>query len=214
METGGFLYNEMVGIWVAAILTLAIYSFLYDDNVVYRIVEYLFVGVANGYLLVVTFYQSVKPNLLDKIFMDNNLWYIIPGILGLMMLGRLSPKHAWLSRWPMAIVVGIGSGLTINAAIQSDIMMQLSKTMIPIMGNDFITNLNNLILVLGVFTGLFYFFFSVEHKGIFKTASYIGIYYLMIAFGGAFGNTVMARISLLIGRMQFLIDKWLPLMLN
>lgn len=214
METGGFLYNEMVGIWVAAILTLAIYSFLYDDNVVYRIVEYLFVGVANGYLLVVTFYQSVKPNLLDKIFMDNNLWYIIPGILGLMMLGRLSPKHAWLSRWPMAIVVGIGSGLTINAAIQSDIMMQLSKTMIPVMGNDFITNLNNLILVLGVFTGLFYFFFSVEHKGIFKTASYIGIYYLMIAFGGAFGNTVMARISLLIGRMQFLIDKWLPLMLN
>jgi hypothetical protein len=34
----------------------------------------------------------------------------------------------------------------------------------------------------------------------------------MVAFGAAFGYTVMARISLLIGRMQFLLGDWLHLM--
>ncbi len=31
----------------------------------------------------------------------------------------------------------------------------------------------------------------------------------MIAFGAMFGNTVMARLSLFIGRMQFLLQDWI-----
>ena len=31
----------------------------------------------------------------------------------------------------------------------------------------------------------------------------------MIAFGASFGYTVMARVSLLIGRIQFLLHDWL-----
>jgi hypothetical protein len=37
----------------------------------------------------------------------------------------------------------------------------------------------------------------------------IGIWFIMVAFGASFGYTVMARISLLIGRMQFLLHDWL-----
>jgi hypothetical protein len=33
----------------------------------------------------------------------------------------------------------------------------------------------------------------------------------MVAFGGSFGYTVMARISLLIGRMDFIFTTWLGL---
>jgi hypothetical protein len=32
---------------------------------------------------------------------------------------------------------------------------------------------------------------------------------LMISFGASFGYTVMARISLLIGRLEFLLKDWL-----
>jgi len=49
---------------------------------------------------------------------------------------------------------------------------------------------------------LFYFFFSVEHKGAIKKASNIGIYFLMLYFGAIFGNTVMGRFSLLYGRFD------------
>jgi len=40
----------------------------------------------------------------------------------------------------------------------------------------------------------------------------IGRMFLMIAFGASFGYTVMARISLLIGRFYFLLGDWLRLL--
>ncbi|MDD2714420.1 MAG: hypothetical protein PHW04_00850 [Candidatus Wallbacteria bacterium] len=204
----GIFYNETAGVWIGALLTLAIFSFLYKDNIVYRLAEYIFIGVANGYLLTITYFNQVKPNLVDKLA-EHNWWYLIPGILGLMMVARLNKDFAWLSRWPMAYIVGLGSGLAITASVQTDIMAQIYDTLKPIMGGDFITNLQNLILIAGVLTSLFYFFFSVEHKGIYKNVSFVGICFLMIMLGGSFGNTVMARISLLIGRMQFLMERWL-----
>lgn len=65
----------------------------------------------------------------------------------------------------------------------------------------------NLIIALGVLSTLIYFFFSTEHKGVVGAGAKIGIYFLMITFGASFGYTIMARISLLIGRMDFLLNK-------
>jgi hypothetical protein len=69
-------------------------------------------------------------------------------------------------------------------------------------------NFSNLVVVLGVICGLIYFFFSKEHTGVFGRASRVGIWVLMVAFGASFGYTVMARISLLIGRVEFL-GRWI-----
>jgi len=52
---------------------------------------------------------------------------------------------------------------------------------------------------------LFYFFFSVEHTGPGMVTARMGVYFVMIAFGAAFGYTVMSRMSLLIGRFSDLI---------
>jgi hypothetical protein len=71
--------------------------------------------------------------------------------------------------------------------------------------------LNALIILAGLISTLFYFFFSKEHKGAFGTVTRLGTYYLMIFFGATFGYTVMARISLLIGRLTFLLRDWLGL---
>jgi hypothetical protein len=67
------------------------------------------------------------------------------------------------------------------------------------------------VVVVGVITGLVYFFFSREHKGVFGGLAKTGVWFLMIAFGASFGYTVMARISLLIGRVYFLLHNWLQL---
>ena len=63
---------------------------------------------------------------------------------------------------------------------------------------------SNLVIVGGVVCGLIYFYFSKEHTGAFGRASRAGIWVLMVAFGASFGYTVMARISLLIGRIEYL----------
>ena len=53
--------EKIIGIWIAAFLTLCIYSFLYRDNPFYRFAEYLFVGVSLGYSIVLNIHQGLYP---------------------------------------------------------------------------------------------------------------------------------------------------------
>jgi len=48
-----FSWPRTVGLWVAALLSLALFSFLYGDNVFYKLAESLFIGVSAAYWMVV-----------------------------------------------------------------------------------------------------------------------------------------------------------------
>jgi hypothetical protein len=78
--------------------------------------------------------------------------------------------------------------------------------------------LSNYIIVIGILFGilsaLLYFFFSWRHTGIIGGISKLGRVFLMIGFGASFGLTVMGRVSLLIGRVDFLINIWLKQLLS
>lgn len=67
------------------------------------------------------------------------------------------------------------------------------------------SELNALLILAGVVSVLFYFFFSVDHTKATQPVARAGIYFLMVSFGAAFGYTVMARMSLLIGRFDELL---------
>jgi hypothetical protein len=66
-------------------------------------------------------------------------------------------------------------------------------------------------MVAGVVSTLLYFYFSKPHTGVLGGVATLGIWFIMISFGAHFGYTVMARVSLLIGRVQFLVIDWLHL---
>ena len=66
-----------------------------------------------------------------------------------------------------------------------------------------------IIVVVGVLSTLIYFYFSKEHTGVLGATAKVGIWFIMIAFGAHFGYTVMGRVSLLIGRVQFLVEDWI-----
>src|SRR5574339_456647 len=94
------------GVWIAALLTLGIFSFLYKDNPVYKFCEHLFVGVSAGYWVVLTFFSVVRPNLLDPLWVGffgpgsgptAQTWFLfIPLILGVMLFSRFFPRGDWL----------------------------------------------------------------------------------------------------------------------
>ncbi|MFH0931301.1 MAG: hypothetical protein V1890_05145 [Candidatus Zixiibacteriota bacterium] len=215
---------ETFGLWIAALLTLGIMSFLYKDNPIYKFCESIFIGISAGYWFVSLFWQSMYPRLYLNIrgaistllhegrISDDRWLYLVAGILGVMMLLRLVPKIGWISRWPLSFIVGSSAGLYFIVYLQSNIMNQIRNTIIPIYvpGNLGIS-ISNLIVFVGVFCGLVYFFFSREHKGVFGGAAKVGIWFLMITFGASFGFTVMSRMSLLIGRIDFLFGTWLGL---
>ena len=133
-----------------------------------------------------------------------DIWYLIPFVLGMFMILRLWPKFGWLARWSMAYIVGLAAGLRLYGFLSSNIISQIKGSALP-MFDSVGTSINSILIIIGTLTGLFYFFFSQEHTGIFGKISRVGIWFLMISFGASFGFAVMGRISLLIGRFYDLI---------
>lgn len=209
----------IIGAWVATGLTLFIFSFLYKDNPLFKLAENLYVGVSVGYTIVKT-WDTVLVHLIWKPIVEEHEWsLLIPVGIGMLMLTRYVPKAAWLSRYAFAFIVGVGAGLAIPRTISSFILKQIEDTVRPLLvllpgdGATFSFNLLNpassvnvIIVLLGVSSVLFYFFFSVEHTGPGRAVARTGVLFIMIAFGAAFGYTVMARMSLLIGRLTDLIE--------
>jgi hypothetical protein len=173
------------------------------------------------------------PNLIDPLFsadgafpklvregqLDIRLLTVIAGLLGITMLFRFFPKVAWVSRYGIAFSVGLGAGLMFIVYLQANCIYQIWGTikLSPIVITESATgwhfdwgaSVANTLLIIGVVSALVYFYFSKEHKGFLGGTARLGIWFLMVSFGAAFGYTVMARISLLIGRMEFLIDDWI-----
>ena len=50
--------SRTIGVWIAALLTLCVFSYLYRDNVCYKLAESIIVGVSAGYWIV-TYYWEV-----------------------------------------------------------------------------------------------------------------------------------------------------------
>lgn len=222
-------WSRTAGNWLAALFTLCILSFLYGDNPLYKLAEAVFVGVSAGYWMVVGFWTGIVQNLFSKLAPDlirssllpglpesqeQELIYLFPLLLSVLMLMRLSPVGGWVSRWALAFFIGATAGIRLLGYLQSDFLRQIQSTILPLVvvgsqGFDFSASLQNLTIVVGVLSCLTYFFFSIEHKGAVGGVSRLGIWFLMITFGAGFGYTVMGRIALMAQRLEFLADDWL-----
>lgn len=198
------------GEWVAVFLTLAVFSFLYRDNIIYRFAESVFAGISFGYYVGLAKINTLQPNLFEPLFGDfsANWLLIFPFALGVMLYLRYIPKLAWLSNWSLAIYIGYYMGVNLTQRLHGEILPQAKGTMLPLTGVAFGQVIGNIVVMVGVVTVLIYFYFSSPHKGPLKPAARIGIYFLMISFGASFGYTVMGRISLLIGRLTFIVNDW------
>jgi hypothetical protein len=215
------------GLWVAALLTLCVFSFLYRDNPFYKAAEALVVGVSAAYYMVVNFWAMIVPNLIGNLDPDfvtrtfspdfegeRRIVYVVPLILAIMLLWRLSPVGGWIARWPLAFIIGITAGLRLIGFLQADFVAQIQATIMPLIVRDdgsfsFWMSLRNITIILGLLACLTYFFFSIEHKGVVGKTARVGIYVLMITFGAGFAYTVMGRITLLTQRIEFLVNDWL-----
>lgn len=206
--------TDVLGGWLVVFFTLAILSFLYKDNPIYKLAEHIYVGVAAGYGFVLIVTQTLKPNFWDPVIPlfttapGGNWTRLGAGILGIMFLTRLYKKTAWISTWPLAMIVGTFAALRMTGLASSDLVGQLHGTMLslnpatlPLFSWEKPALLNHLLIIAGVVAVLSYFFFSLEQRGLLKITGKTGIYFLMITFGSSYGYTVMARVSLLIGRV-------------
>jgi len=215
--------NGPAGVWIAAILTVMVYSYLLGDNPLYRLAEHLLVGSAIAYAVVVAVHSVLIPRLFARL--GEGQWlYLIPLILGVLLLAKFRPSWSGLGGLPMSILFGVGAALALSGALFGTIEPQVrSAVALSLNPSDHsITGwfgvLNALIITVGTICTLSYFRFSVgradkQGKGlqanVTRLWSRVGRWALMIAFGAIFASLVMSRASLFIGRMQFLLSDWL-----
>jgi hypothetical protein len=200
-----------IGTIIAGLLTLAILTFLYRDNPIYKMAEYLLIGVSIGYVLVINWSNTLMDRMFTPLFSDGQWHLVVPLILGLMMFGRLFGKLSVLSRIPIAVLIGAGAGLAIPAMLEARTLRQLSDTVAPLVTTSGWPDLSVIVILVGVITTISYFYFSREHRGWLGYSARLGTWFLMIFFGTTFGYTVMSRVSTLIGRVEFLLVDFLHL---
>jgi hypothetical protein len=197
------MISTSLEVWVAAFLTLCVFSYLWKNNIAYNFAENTLLGVTLAYFFV----NAVKAiyDLGVRPILQGDLSFLLSIVLGLMLLTQLSSEYRWMSRWPLALLISVALASQARTTITTNILKQISETALSLT-----SGLNNIVLAACVILGVSYFYFSAEgEKGIYPQIHQLGRYVLYIAFGAMYGSTVTSRLALFIGRIMFLLKTWL-----
>ncbi len=207
---------------VSGLFLVIVYSYLFKDNKLYRYTEHLYIGFAAAHAMV-TGWQNVKERTVALV--TQGQWSAaVPLILGFLLYTKFNKRFSHLSRTPLAFMMGVAAGVTISGSVEASFVKQVRATILPM------TNLDNIVMVLGTVSTLAFFLFiplerTKKHgpqvtgetgshsgsRGPLSGLSLMGRATMMVAFGSSFGFVVMARLSYLVGRLQFLFTKCIPL---
>ena len=226
---------DFIQMIVAAFATVMIFSYVSGDNVLFRVATYLFIGIASGFAGAIAWDNVVKPTLvqplidggLAKLFSpEGALTFLIPWMLALFLLLKLSPRLSRFGSFPVALLVGVGAAVVVGGSITGTLVPQslaaastLSPaTAFPAAGEPLANWLERLIsallTILATISVLIYFRFSAQRDrtgGTRRSRSaeviaYLGQVFIAITFGVMYAGALMATIVVLAQRFQFLHD--------
>jgi hypothetical protein len=196
---------DIIGLWVGWFLMLMVYSYpLYKENPAFRTAEHMFIGVMLA-VNIITHFTNIMRMCITPLT-QGNILMIVPLILGLMIFAMLIPEYRWVSRYPIALMVGAGFGLGIRGTIKPNLQDAIIDTITAPSGGALIDWFNYLWVAVGLVCSIMYFMLTFEHTGPLKAPTRLGRLFLMIALGGYFGNTVLFRFTMLTGRAQFFLQ--------
>jgi hypothetical protein len=203
-----------IAVWLGALATLALYSILYRENAFYRAAEHIFIGLGTGYGIYMAWKTVLYPDWWQPMTEKGQWAWIFAFVAGMLYYAINTRRFVWMSRWIMITMLGLFSGLVFKDWTNT-YLPQIAKSFKPLVLKPLefpYINFTNLVFLITLVTVMVYFLFSFEHKSKFvqRTAG-TGRWLMMIAFGAIFGSTVMARMSLFIGRLYFLFHDWIHL---
>ena len=183
-----------------AVLAVMAWSILYKQNPLFRVAESMTVGLTLAFVV----YTGIDI-LGKRVFTpwSQGVWLTpttIAALLGFMSWTRLGSRSiGWISRWPLACLAGIGTGLAVKGVVGPQILGQLNTK--SLIASDPLTSVNNVIIVVATITTLCYFTFSYRHTGVLGALARVGRVFMMLGFGTTLGGFVMTAMGYLIGHM-------------
>lgn len=208
-------------IWtvVGFVLTLLVLSLILGDNPLFRLVSYLFVGLASGVVAVIAIYQVIWPKLILPILRGEYLTFI-PLILSVLLITKLFPRLSFLGNFSMAYLVGAGAAVAIGGAVMGTLVAQTNALITPFSlktaagsGNLVSQLAEGGFILIGTLAALFYFQFSarvqanqsVQRSQFVETAGKLGQAFIAITFGALLAGVFGSSIAALVERLAFLL---------
>lgn len=222
--------NVPLAVWLGALVTLAVFSYLAKDNIVYRLVQNAALGVSLGFGIIIAWQQVLQPmwwahvqGAFDHTRPASGAWWLLALVPGAMWYFQMSKRLFWVSTLVSGLFVGVAAGLGFKNQVLL-VLPQISASLKPLNPFAFpggaswdavFQCASNLVFLIALFTTLLYFFFSIKTDNLLlRPAMRTGRLMIMITLGAMFGNTVMTRMAYLIERLQFLHESWLAPLLG
>jgi hypothetical protein len=199
---------------IAIVLTIMVLSRIAGNNPLFRIAQYLFVGVSLGLAFVVAYHQVLRPAVGSMISGGANgiVLYGIPLLLGILLVPRITRRqeYSWLANIPLALVFGVGAALAVGGAVIGTLVPQILDTSNRPLTGGLGQIVGTLVLAVGTLVTLSAFYYTVPQgiprSRVVDLAAVAGHWLLMIAFGFFFASAVQSYMSALTDRLGFLLN--------
>lgn len=216
------------------LITIFILSYLFGDNVLFRLAIYVFVGATAGYVAAVAWTEVLYPSLVLPIlsgtaFVDaaQAIGIGVPLLGSFLLLFKVFPRLSYIGQLPMAYLVGVGAAVTIGGAVLGTLLPQISATfdgfdlsLATTGGDTAFMFFNGAVVLLGVIGTLAYFHFgatqkpdgSVHRNPLLNLLAWVGRVFIAITFGVLFAGVYMAALTAMIERMDSIRNFFVQLM--
>ena len=208
---------EITGLVAGAVLTLMIFSYLLGDNPLYRLALHLFIGALVGYSFGIVLRDVLVHTVLAELG-TNPLGVVIPLVLGILLLLKGFPRHAYVGNLSVAYLVGVGTAVALSGALLGTLVPQVGATgralNVASGASSRMGLLDGLLIVVGTVCTLMVPTFTARKQGglagvwaqFVRLAAGLGRIFLIVALGVAFAGALTASLSIFIGRIQYLVD--------
>jgi hypothetical protein len=205
---------DQIGLWAGFVLTLMVFSYLLADNFLYRIAVYAFVGLAAGYVAIITVESVILPYFRGTI-LSGDLSRAFPGVLplllGVLLLVKTSSRLGRLGNLAIAFIIGVGAAVALVGAITGTLLPLATSTASSVRGNL----LEGVILVVGVACSLLYFQYlarrkpdgTTERRWLGSVFSTVGQGFIVVTLGALYAAAILTSLTIFSERIVFLVTR-------
>jgi len=204
------------------VLTLMVFSYIFGDNLFFRVALTVLVGVSAGFTAAVLITKVLNPLLIDPLNSANGwgwVWAFVPFVLVILVFVMLIPRLAHMGKIPLSFLAGVFAALTIFGVVRGTIAPQLlaitnqfSPQLLQNMGQpDWARIIWAVAMLLGVISVLV-FFHQFTRKvdshdvrpSLFEGISSIGQIFIGITLGAVFVTVFSTALVALISRVMWM----------
>ena len=184
---------------LSALISVAVYSYLYRENMAFRLAEHIIIGSFTGHGLVMAI-KNINESAVARVS-AGEIVYFIPIILGFLFFTRYLREYDWLQRYPLAVVIGISSAVAARSFIQGWIWKSIQVTV-----STPLNNLDAILLVLAMLLAMSYFTFTIKHTGAVGSITRIGRIVILLVFGLTIPFDLVSRLGSATSRLDWMIQ--------